>query len=176
MADNPIKMAYLNHYAELRNRLKMRLGSYSQADDILHDTWIQLHQKRSQAETKSPLAYLHRMAMNISVNDFRRQEFFEVDTEALLHIADDTLGPEDHTLVTDDIRQLHKALSHLSPRRRDILLASRIYEVPHKELAERYDISTRMIEKELRSALEFCCKHLGREFIQRFGPASDKKT
>jgi len=176
MADNPIKKAYLNHYAELRNSLKMRLGTYSQADDILHDTWIKLHQGRSMSEAKNPLAYLYRIAMNISASDFRRQEFFDLDTDALLHFADDTLGPEDHALVTDDIKQLNKALSGLSHRRRDILLSSRIYEVPHKDLAERFGISTRMIEKELKSALEYCCEHLDRELIQRFGPISDKNA
>lgn len=176
MADNPIRNAYLNHYSELRNRLKIHLGSYSQADDILHDTWIKLHQGRSMTEAKNPLAYLHRIAMNISASDFRRQELLDVDTDALLHFADDSLGPEDHTLIVDDIKQLNQALASLSPRRRDILLSSRLYEVPHKDLAERFGISTRMIEKELKSALEYCCKHLDRELIQRFGPISDKNA
>lgn len=170
MADNPIKEAYLTHYLELRNRLRLRLGSDSQADDALHDTWIRLNKVNVQLNTNNSIAYLQRMAINISINDFRRHQRIEVDTEALLHIADDSLSPEDHSLITDDISQLKKALSGLPQRRRDILLASRIYEVPHKELAKRYKISTRMIEKEVKSALEYCCQQLDRKFIQRFGP------
>lgn len=172
MADSPIKMAYLTHYTELRNRLRFRLGSDSQADDALHDTWIRLNQVNVHLNSDNPIAYLQRMAINISINDFRRHQRIEVDTEALLHIADDTLGPEDHCLVAYDIELLKNALACLPKRRREIFLASRLHEIPHKQLAQQYGISTRMIEKEIKSALEYCCQKLDRKLIQRFGPAS----
>lgn len=174
MPENILKKAYLDHYADLRNRLKMRLGSYNEADDILHDTWIQLHQAKSPPKAAKPLAYLHRMARNISVSQYRRQDFFVVDTEALLHIADDTLGPEDQATISDDIKRLNKLLDCLTPRRKEILLLSRVYEVPTRELAKRFGISTRMVEKELKSALQYCSEHLDRKLIQRFGPVSRK--
>lgn len=154
MPDKTIKNVYLNNYSELRNRLRAHLGSYHQADDILHDTWIQLQQAKPVTVTR-PLAYLFRMAKNISISEFRRQAIFDVDTEALLHFTDDALGPEEHSFVADEIKQLNRALDNLPSRRREILVAHRLYGVSKQELAERFGVSTRTIEKELKSALEF---------------------
>ncbi|MFS2052696.1 RNA polymerase sigma factor [Variovorax sp. CT11-76] len=49
-------------------------------------------------------------------------------------------------------------------------------EMPHKDIATRYGVSVRTVEKELRAGLEHCCERLGRDFIQRFGPGAGKQS
>jgi RNA polymerase sigma-70 factor (ECF subfamily) len=64
---------------------------------------------------------------------------------------------------------LERALDELTPRRRAILIAARLEEVPHVEIAARFGISTRMVEKELRSALIHCGQRLEIKLTSRFG-------
>ena len=55
-------------------------------------------------------------------------------------------------------------------RRRAIFILARVEEVPHSVIAQRFQISSRMVEKELSRALEHCAEYLGRNVVRRFGP------
>jgi DNA-directed RNA polymerase specialized sigma24 family protein len=69
---------------------------------------------------------------------------------------------------------LVQALADLTPRRRDILLASRLENIPLHVIAARLDVSQRLVEIELKHALAHCALRLDREVIQRFGPRLSK--
>jgi RNA polymerase sigma-70 factor (ECF subfamily) len=64
---------------------------------------------------------------------------------------------------------LVRALDELPPRCRAIFIAARLDEVPHKALAERYGISMRTVERELKRAMEHCGERLGRISPRRVG-------
>jgi RNA polymerase sigma factor (sigma-70 family) len=49
-----------------------------------------------------------------------------------------------------------KAIEELSERRRAILIAARLDEMPHQQIAERFGISKRMVQLELKYALVHC--------------------
>jgi RNA polymerase sigma-70 factor (ECF subfamily) len=68
---------------------------------------------------------------------------------------------------------LKQSIAELTPRRRDILLASRLEGVPMHEIAARHGISQRMAERELRNALVHCAERLERKLVTRFGPRLD---
>jgi RNA polymerase sigma-70 factor (ECF subfamily) len=75
-----------------------------------------------------------------------------------------------------EIQSLVKALYELPARRRKILIAARLEEAPHLEISQRFGISTRMVEKEIKAALGHCAKRLERKVIQRFGPGAGKPS
>jgi RNA polymerase sigma-70 factor (ECF subfamily) len=118
------------------------------------------------------------MALNVAAD--RRAvdgKFLSGDEiEDLMQIADDSPGPLRVLEGRRELAALQKALDTLTPRRRAIVIAARIEEVPHKEIAERFGISTRMVEKELHAALAHCGDRLNREVIQRFGPKPRKPS
>jgi RNA polymerase sigma-70 factor (ECF subfamily) len=64
----------------------------------------------------------------------------------------------------------------LTPRQRAILVAARVEETPQADIARHFGISTRMVGKELRKALEHCGRRLDRKVTQRFGPGSGKTS
>ncbi|MNL55034.1 Sigma-70, region 4 [compost metagenome] len=41
-----------------------------------------------------------------------------------------------------------------------MLLAARVHELPHAEIARRYGVSERIVSKELKRALEHCAREL----------------
>ena len=92
------------------------------------------------------------------------------EVEDLYLMADERADPAREALGEQEIAMLRRALSELPRRRRAIVTAARLNDVPHKEIAARHGVSLRTVEKELKAGLEHCCKRLDREYIQRFGP------
>jgi RNA polymerase sigma factor (sigma-70 family) len=159
-------------YAAFRERLKRRLGSEDLADEALQDTWLRLARSGDVGVVQSPENYLFRIALNLAAD--RRQaesrRLSQAEVYAVIHMADDTLDPERIAQARTEFAALESALRELSPRRRAIFILARVEEVPHDEIARRFEISPRMVEKELRRALDHCSDRLDRNVVRRFGP------
>jgi RNA polymerase sigma-70 factor (ECF subfamily) len=168
-----LRQLLLLDYRELKTRLARRLGSMERASDALQDTWLRLETAQIGAVHR-PQHYLLRIAYNIALK--RRQAERETmtleDARAALNLADETPDPERVIEAKSEAAALERALAELSPRRRDILLASRVEGIPLSRIASRHGISQRMVEIELKLALIHCGRRLGREIVQRFGPRS----
>jgi RNA polymerase sigma-70 factor (ECF subfamily) len=59
--------------------------------------------------------------------------------------------------------RLKSVIAALPSRQRAILLAVRLEGLSRQEIAERFGISTSMVEKELRQAQEYCAMRFGRK-------------
>lgn len=167
---------FLLDYQEIKRRLTRRLGSADRASDALHDTWIRLQDTPQIGAVERPKPYLLQMAYRLSLKR-RASERPTVtldDACAALDLVDETPDAERVIEAKSELRALDEALAELSPRRRDILLASRVDGVTLGEIALRHGLSQRMIEKELKLALIHCGHRLGREIVQRFGPGAAK--
>jgi RNA polymerase sigma factor (sigma-70 family) len=159
-------------YDDLRSRLTRRLGSEELASEVLHETWLRLDQGIDAKSIRSPGAYLFRSALNIAIDRGRaeRRRVQPSKIEAMLYIADDAPGPAQQAEARLELEQLERALEELTPRRRTILLAARLEGLPLWQIAERLDISQRLVEIELKHALEHCAQRLNRNVTRRFGP------
>jgi RNA polymerase sigma factor (sigma-70 family) len=159
-------------YAVFRERLRRRLGSDELADEALQDTWLRLARSGDVGVVQSPDNYLFRIALNVAA-DHREAEsrrLSQAEVYTVIHMADDALDPERFTNARAEFAALELALQELSPRRRAIFILARVDEVAHDEIARRFGISPRMVEKELRRALDHCGERLDRNVVRRFGP------
>jgi len=98
------------------------------------------------------------------------------EVEELYDMADEMADPARGAEARNELEALERALAELPRRRRAIVYAARVDEMPHKDIATRYGVSVRTVEKELRAGLEHCCERLGRDFVQRFGPGAGKQS
>jgi RNA polymerase sigma-70 factor, ECF subfamily len=176
IARDRLRQTLLGEYGQLRSKLARRLGSTERADDALQDTWVMLQGSSPIGEVHRPEPYLFRIAYNIALK--RRQAERETvtldDARAALDLVDDTPSPERVVEDRSEVVALEQVLAELSPRRREILVASRLEEAPLREIATRLGLSQRMIEIELKLALIHCGRRLGKNIIQRFGPKGPK--
>ncbi|MHA6192867.1 RNA polymerase sigma factor [Pseudomonas wadenswilerensis] len=175
---NAMVKLLLASYDDFRTRLKRRLGSEDLAADVLHETYLRVDRLGDIGDVKRPQAYLFRIALNIAA-DLRESDarlLTGEEVESLLHGAEEQLGPERIVGGHNDLALLVSALHELPRRRRQILVAARLEEAPHLEISKRFGISTRTVEKELKSALGFCAERLQRKVIQRFGPGAGKPS
>ena len=125
-----------------------------------------------------PSAYLMRIAINIA-EDQRRDNARLLslpDIDDLYEMADELADPARTYSARAELEELERALQELPKRRRAIVIAARVDLLPHRDIAERFGISARTVEKELRAGLEHCCERMGRDFIQRFGPGAGKTS
>lgn len=165
-------------HASLRSRLARKLGP-DLADDALQETWIRLETRGTLAPVQNPDAYLFRAALNAASNLVKRDErrLSHLEVEALLNVADDAPGPSAIAEDRASLAVVERALAELSERQRTIFEEAFLGDATHHDLAARFGISVRMIQKELKHGVDLCARRLQREKVVRYGGprVSDKK-
>jgi RNA polymerase sigma-70 factor (ECF subfamily) len=154
-----IRRLFVDRYDDMKARLTKRLGSADLAGDAMQDTWLRLARTESIGVVQSPRGYLFRIALNVA-DDRRRTErrrpVSAVEIDSLLELADDAPTPEQAMIARSDLEALKAILSELPERRREILLAARVGNIPRQEIADRLGVSRQLVAKELRLAVEYC--------------------
>jgi RNA polymerase sigma factor (sigma-70 family) len=153
-----LKDLLVSRYTYLRRRLEFLVGSKDSAADALHETWLRLDTMTDEAPLANADAYLLRMATNVAIDQYRREhrQLHEGEIEELFDIPDELADPQRIVAARHEVEALKAILRGLPPRRRDILLAARIDGQLNREIAERFGISLRLVEKELSEALKYC--------------------
>jgi RNA polymerase sigma-70 factor (ECF subfamily) len=175
----PLLHFFLEQRSELRRRLKYRLGSDELVNDALQETYLRIERMGEAARVLSnPAGYLFRMALNVASDQrlLNARYLTGSEVEELLNIGADTLDPARIVQAQFEVETLERALDELTARQRDILIASRVEDVPQNEIAHHFGISVRMVGKELKKALEHCGERLDRKITQRFGPGAGKES
>ena len=173
-----LRQALVGQYDELKNALARRLGSEDLAGEVLQETYLRLERPARIGTVVSPRQYLLTIATNIARMSFRRDRRW-ADLSALdaaLGFVDELPDPLRSLEARQGIEALQRAFDELTPRRRQILFASRVEGRRLSDIADDLGISQRMVEKELRTALLFCGSRLNREIIQRFGPGASQAS
>jgi RNA polymerase sigma-70 factor (ECF subfamily) len=160
----------LTSYGDLRKRLIRRLGSAELADDALHDTFLRLETAYPVGPVHRPSAYLLRVALNIASNHrlAEARRLTVPETEALLEIGDEAPDPARVAEARSDIEALTRALAELPERTRDIFLAAWDEDAPYQVIADRFDVTVRTVQTELKNALEHCALRLDRRRGKNF--------
>jgi RNA polymerase sigma factor (sigma-70 family) len=152
-------------YDDLRSRLARRAGSADLADEALQDTFLRLSNATGIGPVRDLKAYLFRVALSIVSNrrvaERRRRTVSEVD--AVFELADDNPGPDRVIEARSEIGALKRVIQDLPSRRRQIFMAAFVDEVPLKQIAERFGISVRTVQVELKQALVHCAMRLNRD-------------
>lgn len=181
MADAPRSLllrSLLARYSSLRGRLARRFGPQI-AEDALQETWIRIETRADLAPVRDPEAYVYRAALNTAHNliksENRRLSF--VDIEELLGVADDAPGPAAIAADRADVAVVARALSELTERQRIIFQEAFLGDVSHHVLAERFDVSIRTVQKDLRRGIDLCARRLGKRksFVTGMARLSDRE-
>jgi RNA polymerase sigma factor (sigma-70 family) len=152
-------------YDDLRSRLARRAGSADLADEALQDTFLRLSNATGIGPVRDLKAYLFRVALSVVSNrrvaERRRRTVSEVD--AVFELADDNPGPDRVIEARSEVGALKRVIQDLPARRREIVMAAFVDEVPLKQIAERLGVSVRTVQVELKQALVHCAIRLNRD-------------
>lgn len=168
-----LRALLVDRRADLRARLAPRLGGPDQADEALQDVYLKLQGDAPLKPPGDPFAYLIRMAVNAARDGdrSRRRRLGQGEIADILETAAAAdPDPENVAVARSELGALRGAMAELTDRQRRIVVASRLDETPHKEIARQLQVSTRTVELELKKALEHCATRLQRKIVRRFGP------
>jgi RNA polymerase sigma-70 factor (ECF subfamily) len=166
----------LTRYADIKKRLTRYLGSADLANDALHDTWLRLQRGGELATVRNPDTYLYSMAINIAFNRRRADNRYLTasEVEALLDLADDAPNAARVLEARVELEALVTIIGELPVRQQAILLAARLEGVPRREIAARFGVSERFVQRELQEAHDYCATRLEKMMSGRFrsGPGN----
>lgn len=164
MSEMPTELLrfFVDRYDMLKRKLVHRLGSTEMAEDVLHDTYVKLSTRALGAPVKSPQSFLLRTAVNLAIDRIRadRQLLSMEEVDALLLPDNKAVNPADAAAARIELEAVARAMDALPPLRRQLLFASRVEGTPQKELAQRYNISLRRVEREIHLAHAFCAEQM----------------
>lgn len=153
-----LQQRLLMRYTFFKNRLTKYLGSADLAGDALQDTWLRLERGGELSTLRSPDKYLYTMAVNIARNhihaESRRLSASEIET--LLDIEDEAPDPARVAEARSELQALVAIIAELPERQQAILLAARVDGLPRQEIARRFGVSVRFVQRELHEAQVYC--------------------
>jgi len=152
----------LMRYNILRKRLTKYLGSADLAGDVLQDTWLRLARGGELSTVHNPDNYLYSVAVNIARNHIkaenRRLSTSEIAT--LLDIADEAPDPARAIEARSELQVLVGIIAELPARQKAILLAARVDGMHRRQIAKRFGVSVRFVQRELHEAQVYCVERL----------------
>ena len=130
----------------LRTTLRRRFSA-AFADDLAQETFLRLAQRPGPAPASNLRGLLVAIAANLARDAFRRDRVRAAHASGPLAAA----GPS--PLTAEDDLAVRQAILALPPKLREVLLLSKIGGLTNREIAQRYGLSTRAIDKRLQKAL-----------------------
>jgi len=155
--------------ALLRRFLIARLGSEADADDVLQETLLKLHNALATDKVENPQAFAFTVARNLSV-DFirwsarsrtRDSAYGETRTQ---RSGDDFVDPapdaEAQVESREQVERLLSALDDLTPKVRQAFVLHKIDGLSYAEVAEQMGLSKSTVEKHMMKALRLIAEAL----------------
>jgi RNA polymerase sigma-70 factor (ECF subfamily) len=147
----------LKYQDRLFNGVIRMLGSASDAEDVVQDSFLQAFRKLSTfRETSSFYTWIYRIAINAAINLRRRdrrsrtQSDFNTLSERL--IADDQPGPTRRIEQSEEVQALQDGLNQLSDEHRNILVLREIEGMSYEDISQILDMPIGTVRSRLHRA------------------------
>ena len=151
-----IEEAY-RHRADLQRALMARFRSEDLVNDTVQETFARFLMVEHVEEIANPRGYLFRMATNLSIDQMRRDRNSAfrnaVELQEDSH-ASEAPTPEESLVYTQLERLFDDALSELPQRARELFQLHRFEGLSTLQIAQRFGISQRMVQKSLARVIK----------------------
>ncbi len=151
---------WLEQGRKLRALLRRRGQSLEDAEDLVQEAFLRLHQFMEAGGTVvRPGPFLARTARNLVVDRLRRHrkeghDLLVQEAPESLAVIDVSASPEASLSAEQRLTQLEQVLTtRLHPRAREVFLLHRVEGYTHEEIARRLQVSVRTVEKDIARAI-----------------------
>ncbi|PLW96977.1 MAG: hypothetical protein C0593_09840 [Marinilabiliales bacterium] len=152
MSESIFKIVFNTWFDAIRSYLLYRCGDEELATDITQEAFLKLWTKRLYQNPESIPAIIYKIASDLLVSHFRKQNS-ENKYRLSLQPEAVTLTPEEELNYHELNRKYEIALSKLPENQRTVFLMSRMESLKYQEIAARLGISVKAVEKRMSSAL-----------------------
>lgn len=144
-------------YARLIRSCQRRGRTLEDAEDLVQEAYLRLLEYRRTSEILDERTFLARIVNNLAINLYRREQILtfapepieELDAQALF--ADRIAGPERVLAARQQLEAVMNMLSSISTRTCEVFV-SYCMGYAHQEIASRFGISRRTVQKHLARA------------------------
>jgi RNA polymerase sigma-70 factor (ECF subfamily) len=159
-----IDLLYREHAPALRRRLRARLGSSEDANDLVHDAFARLLGASAAGALNQPAAFLNRVVRNLLIDRSRRLSVraphVAIGTDVEIAVPP---GQADKIELEQMLKRYSQIVQSLPRRMREVFILHRIEGLAYKQIAARLDISVRTVEWHIAEAIARIGKELDRE-------------
>lgn len=162
-----LRRSLVDGYSQLRRRLAQRLGSTTLASEALNETWLALGKGGDLGKVADADAYVYRAALHAAGALLKREARHagQVDLTEVHDLADEAPLADRIAVSRDEVERMMAALAELPQRQREAFLECFRGETLPEVLAERWHVSVRTIQSDIRSAILHCADRLDRKNI-----------
>lgn len=149
---------YLDHHSWLLTRLRRRVRSHADAEDLTADTFVELIKARvDPLSLNEPRAFLTTIAQRLLYRFQRRSVLEQAYLERLAALPQALApSPEDQALVLESIVALDRALSSLCTEAKTAFLCHQLDGMSHDEIAACLNVSVRTVGRYMQQAMACC--------------------
>lgn len=151
-------LLYQEHHPWLRQWLRRKLGCAETAADIAQDTFLRLINKPFFFEnTQSTRAFLGKIAKGLCIDLWRRQQIEQAWLETLANRPEQEIpSPETQLLMIEALCRIDSMLCNLPEKAATAFLLAQIDGLTYREIAQRLDVSERMVKKYMAQTMLQC--------------------
>lgn len=155
---------YSDHHGWLFAWLRKKLGCPHEAADLAQDTFTRILASRDALfNMQEPRAYPTTTAKHLLLNQARRRAIEEAYLAGLTALGEDHApSAEQVAAAIEALEQISLVLQGLAHKPREAFLMRYLDGMSHADIAASLDVSTKMVQKYLVSALVHCHAALGK--------------
>lgn len=146
------KQIFEEHYEFIRNYIYYLSGDMDIAEDLVQDVFMKVWERRETIKDQTLKPLLYKISRNLYFNLYKRNTL-DIRFLNATENRDENESPEYLMEMNEFNEKLQKAISALPEHCRTIFLMSRIDEMKYHEIAERFNISVKAVEKQISKAL-----------------------
>ena len=157
---------YVRYRKPLMYSCKRYMKSEAESEDIVHDVFLRLWEKRHFLNPELSFAgYVQKLVHNSIMYMFRQSDIHSRFVQhALMNAKDLTNETEDTVIENDDAKLLDELIESLPPRQKEIFRLNRIEGLSYKEISELLQIPTENVRKNVSLALKKIKKYVSSHF------------
>lgn len=132
-----------------------RIGDYQEAQDIIHDLFLNLWKnKESLFITSNLRAYLYQAARNGLVNRYLKSEKVDAFVKDFTTYLENQEEGADYLVRHNMLqKEIDVEVTHLPKRMQQVFIMSRSDGLSHKEIAKKLNISEQSVRSHIKNAL-----------------------
>lgn len=144
------------HYKSLFAFINFYTNDEDLSKDIIQETFVKLWSKRETIkEDMSIIAFLHRIAYNIFVDNYRKSKREKASLDTFAYDRLMMLAEEDNTETQKRITKVKQAIEELPPRCKEVFEMSKFRGYKYAEIAETLNISIKTVEVQMGKAFSY---------------------
>lgn len=150
------------YYSRLFSYVNTYTKNENNAKDIVQETFIKLWNNREKIDKKSSiLAYLHKIAYNIFIDNYRKGKRQQSLLDSLSYQANiNSIENNDIEITQKKIEIVKKSIKELPPRCQEVFILSKYEGLKYTEIAETLNISVKTVEAQMGKAFSYIRKQV----------------